>query len=322
MTRQHVLAALIVLSVITSLLGQTAAQAMRNMIQSILAPLGDAGMYITATMKNNFAASGKGGLTPQGAEALEAENKYLLGVSAYWKREAERNEQNLKEVLKFQDAYGPLKDLPCGLVPARVVGEGGLPYDMTRRLNVGTAGKVEAGSVVLLTDRSKALPDGLAVVTSSAMVGKIVAAGAFTAQMQLVTDPQFKSAARIYRLLDPNKPRAVRNTTEGTASVQTLTERNNPPVNCWAEGCGDGLVIKDVWRYESVQAGDLVVTNDRDYLPVEVRIGRVSEVKSDPMHPDRDIIKVKPDAELAALRDVMVVLPIRPIGEGKGKARR
>ena len=48
-------------------------------------------------------------------------------------------------------------------------GEAALPYDQTRRINVGGSQDVTSGSLVLLTDRSKALPSGLAAVTDSAI---------------------------------------------------------------------------------------------------------------------------------------------------------
>ncbi|MGA2265093.1 MAG: rod shape-determining protein MreC [Phycisphaerae bacterium] len=307
-TKRRTLAALIALSVVTTVLGHPAASRLQNLLSPLLAPFRDVGMYLTVTMRQNMEAAGAKGLTLQEQEKLHNELDTLRGYTAYWKHEAEKTQEQLDALQKFQKSYSPVKDLPCELIPARVVGEASLPYTQERSLNVGQDGGAQPGEWVLVTDRSKALPSGLAVVSASALVGRVTGAGAFSAQVQLVTDHHFKTAARIRRIPDPGHPREIRLTAEGNARIEILNEKNNRPIDVQAAGDGaGGLTIADVWRYDNVQPGDLVVTAEDKFLPLEVRIGRVQEVRPDPMHPDRVIIAVRPEADLSTLRNVFVV---------------
>jgi cell shape-determining protein MreC len=316
-SKAQVLSAMVAFSAVTTLLGSGAAQRLRGISQPVLSPLGNVGMYLTTALRHNISGSKE---PAKSREELERDNRGMSGAMAYWKDQAEQKDRQLMELMKFQDTYGPLKDFPCDLIPARVVGEGALPYDQTVRLNAGSSRRVDTGSLVLLTNRSKAMPDGLAIVTSSALVGRVSAAGAFTAQLQLITDPQFKIAARVHRVVDRDKPREIRVISQGAASLQTLTEKNNPPIDHQASGDGKGgMVITDVWRYDTVMPGDLVVCNDNRLLPAPVRIGRVKEVKADPLHPDRATVTVIPDADLRDLREVFVVLPL---AEEKSRGKR
>ncbi|MFA6133106.1 MAG: rod shape-determining protein MreC [Phycisphaerae bacterium] len=319
-SKAQVLAAMIVLSVVTSLLGQRAGQTMRNLVQPLLW-LGRAPHYLATSLRANASAVGRKPLSPQAVEELAGENQSLRGQVAYWRGEAERSDRQARSLLKFQETYGPSKDLPCDLIPARVIGESALPYDLTRRVNVGGSQNVTSGSLVLLTDRSKALPSGLAAVTDSALAGRIIAAGAFTAQLQVVTDKQFDIAARILRLVDPNAPREVRSTRQGSAVSTLLTEQNNEPLDGQAVGNGQGgLTIKDIWRHANVLPGDLVVTHDTRFLPLEVRIGRVSQVQVDTMSPDRVTVTVRPDFDASLATEVFVVLPLKVDGPSGSKA--
>jgi cell shape-determining protein MreC len=307
-TKRRTLAALIALSVVITVLGHPAASRLRNLLQPFLAPFGDAGMYLTVTMRQNMGEVGAKGLTFQEQEKLRNELDTLRGYAAYWKHESEKAQEQLDALQKFQKSYSPVKDLPCELIPARVVGEASLPYTQGRSLNIGQDGGAQPGELVLVTDRSKALPSGLAVVAASALVGRVTGAGAFSAQMQLVTDRHFKTAARIRRILDPARPREIRQTAEGSARVEILNEKNNRPIDVQATGDGaSGLTVADVWRYDNVQPGDLLVTAEDKFLPLEVRIGRVQQVRPDPMHPDRVILTVSPEVDLSTLRNVFVV---------------
>jgi cell shape-determining protein MreC len=307
-TKRHVLAVLIAISVVTTALGRPAAWRLRNLLQPFLSPLGDAGMYLTVAMRENINAAAGQGMSLQEQEKLRHEFDALRGYAAYWKWESEKRQEQLEALRRFQQSYGPVKDLPCELIPARVVGEASLPYSQARSLNVGQDAGAEPGELVLATDRSKALPSGLAVVAASALAGRVTGAGAFSAQMQLVTDRRFKTAGRIRRIPDPNSPREIRLTGDGNARVEVLNEKNNRPIDVQAAGDGaGGLTVADVWRYDNVQAGDLLVTAEDKFLPLEVRIGRVQQVRPDPMHPERVILSVRPEADLGTLRDVFIV---------------
>ena len=170
-----------------------------------------------------------------------------------------------------------------------------------------------SGSAVILTDRSKALPTDLAVVTTSALVGRLVDAGAFVARMQLVTDRDFKVSARIRRLVDPNHPREITIIREGSAAREVLTEHNSVPLDVQAVGDGsNGLVVSHVPEIDNVLPGDLLVTAGEGLLPVEMGIGRVRQAQRDPQNPHHFTLKVAPEADLSNLREVYIVLPLAP----------
>lgn len=321
-TRRRVLVAMVVVSVVTTLLGRPAARSLRHLLGPILAPLGDAGMYLTVAMRTHISAAAGGGMSVQEQARLRQQFDRLRGYAAYWMQASQKAQERLDALLGFQKSYGPVKNLPCELIPARVVGEASLPYDQMRALNVGLEDGAGPGELVLVTDRSKAVPSGLAVVSASALAGQVTSAGPFSAQMMLVTDRRFRTAARIRRVPDPSRPREIRLTGEGTARVEILSEKNNRAIDVEATGDGaDGLVVPDVWRYDNVLPGDLVVTAEGPFLPLEVRIGTVREVRPDLKHAERVIVSVRPEANLAALRDVFIVNSFT-VGASPGPVRR
>ena len=307
-TRRRVLVAMIVVSCATVVLGEGVAEWLRHLVEPILAPLGDAGMYLTVAMRSNIAAAGEAGMSAEEQARLGRQCDTLRHDLLYWKQTAEKAQEQLDALLGFQKSYGPAKGLPCELIPARVVGEASLPYDQARWLNVGRESGAGPGELVVATDRSKAMPSDLAVVSASALVGQVASAGPFSARVMLVTDRRFRTKARIRRIPDPDHPREIRLTDEGRARVAILNEQINRPINVEAIGDGaGGLSIADVWRYDNVLPGDLVVTAEGPFLPLEVRIGNVREVQPDPKHPDRVIVSVRPEIDLGTLRDVFIV---------------
>jgi cell shape-determining protein MreC len=307
-TRRRVLVGLVLVSIVTLALGQAAAERLRHLLGPLLAPLGDAGMYLTVAMRSNIAAAGDGGLSPQEQTHLRRQADALLYDAQYWKSAAEKAQEQLDALLGFQKSYGPVKALPCEMIPARVVGEASLPYDQARALNVGRESGADVGELVLVTDRSKELPSELAVVTSSALAGRVTSAGAFSARMMLVTDRRFRAAARIRRVIDPAYPRQIRLTDQGSARVEMLQEQNNRAIDVEAVGDGaGGLTVADVWRYDNVLPGDLLVTAGGAFCPLEVRIGRVREVRADPKHAERVIVSVRPEVDPGTLRDVFIL---------------
>lgn len=312
-TKRHVLVVMIVVSCVTVALGRGTAETLRHLLGPILAPLGDAGMYLTIAMRTNIAAASDPGMSAEEQADLRRRCETLRDYALYWKQASENAQRQLDALLGFQKSYGPARGLPCELIPARVVGEASLPYDQARSLNVGRESGAGPGELVLATDRSKAMPSELAVVASSGLVGQVISAGPFSARMMLVTDRRFRTRARIRRIPDPDHPREIRLTDEGRARVEVLNEQNNRPITVEAAGDGaGGLVIADVWRYDNVLPGDLVVAAEGPLLPLEVRLGSVHEVRADPKHPDRVIISVRPGTDLGTLRDVFIVNTFTP----------
>ncbi len=160
-TKRHVMAVLIAVSVVTIALGKPAAWRLRNLLQPILSPLGDAGMYLTVAMRKNITAAADRGLSLQEQERLRHEFDVLRGYAAYWKWESEKRLEQLETLRRFQQSYGPVKDLPCELIPARVVGEVSLPYEQGRSLNVGKDAGAEPGELVLFDGSFEGLAFGL-----------------------------------------------------------------------------------------------------------------------------------------------------------------
>ncbi len=315
-SKRSVLVVLVGLAILTYVLGPRTAGSLRGIVQPILAPLGDGGMYLATAMKMAFAPAG---ISPEQARQLKRENALLSGLAAYWKDQAHLHRRRVAGLITFQKSYGPLADLQCELIPARVVAEDSLPYGQTRSLNVGQKDKAVARAPVisaeplLLTDRSKALPTRLAVVTGSALVGRLSQAGAFTSRMTLITDRAFGTRARILRIIDPRNPRKIVITTGGQAAEENLSVENNFLIEVEARGDGaGGLVISDVSEYHNIRPDDMLLTAEDRYLPVPVRIGRIYKVQKNPRHPLREIIWVRPDATLESLRDVYIVVPLGP----------
>jgi cell shape-determining protein MreC len=316
-TRGRVLAVMVAASVLTWVLGQGAAERLRHLLGPLLAPLGDAGMYLTVAMRTNIAAAGQSGLSTEEQARLRREVDTLRYYAQYWKSASEKAQEQLSALLAFQNSYGQVKTLPCELIPARVVGEASLPYHQVRALNAGRDDGVGPGELVVVTDRSKQLPKDLPVVSASALVGQVSSAGPFSAQVMLVTDRRFRTAARIRRVPDPARPRQIRLTDQGSARVETLSEQNNRPIDVEAVGDGaGGLTVADVWRYDNVLAGDFLVTAAGPFCPLEVRIGRVQEVRLDPKHAERVIVSVRPEVDPGTLRDVFIVNALVPGAPG------
>ncbi len=309
-TKKRLLVAGVALSLATSVLGGGVGGRLRGLVQPILAPLGDAGMYLTVAMRKNLATNADGGPSVEEFAKLRDRSDDLMGYAVYWKQQYEVTKAQLDELIGFQQRYAPASGLPCELIPARVVGASALPYSEGVSLNAGQGDGAAAGELVLVHDRAKALPSDLAVVTASALAGRISDAGAFSARLQLITDRDFKTSARIRRIPDAGNPREISVTTEGKAALEFLSAANNRPIDVQAIGDGaGGLTVADVWREDNVLPGDLLVTSAGSGLPIEVRIGVVSAVRPDRDNPRRAIISVRPEADLDALRDVLIVVP-------------
>lgn len=319
-TRKTLLAVLLTASLVVALLGPGPSARLRGWLQVFLVPLGDPGMYLATAFKSHAGKPGMRPISPAEAERLHDENQRLRARIEGLAQELLRAKQQVADVQAIRALYRPVRDLPCELIPARVVGGDSLPYGQTRQVNVGRRDGAEVGARVttrdLVTDRSKALPEGLPAisalrrlntVTGCALVGRLVETGRYTARLQLVTDRGFETAARIRRVIDEDHPRRIK-TAEAS---ETLTAANNRLIDVTARGDGaGGLVVDDVSADHAIRPGDWLVTRDDDAaLPVQILIGKVAEVAD---HPDRPHwlvrLRIQPAANLPALRGVYLVL--------------
>jgi hypothetical protein len=308
---------LMVLSVASIAIGPRLGALLRPPAQAVLAPLSEGGMYLSTMFKAKVHDLGSDSISSQQARDLQAYNQTLAGQADALKAELVSTRRQLATVQKMDHLlFGPLEDIPCELVSARVVGGDSLPYGQTRTLNVRRA---SAGLPVttrnLMTDRSKALPPRLSVITpwcqleevsGCFLVGRLIDTGEFTARLQLITDNGFSIQARIQRNIDPTHPRDVID----NGVRKTLNTELPQLIEIKVKGDGVGALraysVKDDYK---VQAGDLLVTcNDDPLLPAQVRIGEVTEVTPATKSGFNDL-RIRPLADLAGLREVYVVVP-------------
>ena len=315
LSKQRGVIILLIASCVLSFLGSGLSDRLRQAAAPVLAPIGDGGMYIKTLLESQLASGTTGGLTAEEADKLRQRYRSVQDELRVVRGE---RDALMAQRQKVDSLYGRLRStFLCKLMPARVVGEGSLSYGQSRALNAGTRRGAQEGALVttrtLLTDREKKLPSDLAVISQTAVVGRIVAAGPFTARMALVTDRGFVVHARIWRVLHRDKPREITAEAPGGGMAEApLTDANNRPIDVEARGDGvDALVCEeDVQAYHNILPGDLLVTSGRDaFLPAEIRIGEVRKVTRRAKHPGFVTLKITPAADLATLRDVYIVYP-------------
>jgi len=316
-TRRRLLAAALVTSVASSLAGQPLAGWIRPRVQAVFMPFGDGGMYLTRAFTEKVENAVSRSLEPTEARKLRRENENLRNVIFQLERRLHDQQQRLSEVQGFRNLYGRGREFPWILLPARVVLADSLPYGKTRTLNVGGAHGVTNGlrvtERILLTGRAKAIwPENLSVVTATALVGRVVESSAQTARLQLLTDPGCRMLAKIVR--DPSRRREITLVPQG---LRVPLSKDNAVVNEIVEVQGDGsnlLIVSNVKEYHNVWPGDYLVSCREDYyLPAGVLIGRVERVEPYPKSPGFVRLRVRPQADLANLRNVYIVVP-RPVG--------
>jgi len=295
----------VALAVVTSMLGPKFSAHLRVIPQYALGPLGDGGMYLATGLKARLGNSPKPLTAPEVDEIIR-KNEELLGRTI-------AAERKLAEYLRHEktrrNICGRVLDFPCDLIPARVVAADAMPYGRTR-LITGASGR--AGMKVttrrLLTDRSKALPERLATIHGTALVGRLMETGEFSARLQLITDAGFQIRARILRIINRQNRRRV--TTAGR--IQPLTGGINRLIEVLARGDGKGgMIVTGVQADENVRPGDWLVTrNDDALLPAQIRIGKVVEVAENAKDPHIVNLRIAPHENLDALREVYVVVPL------------
>lgn len=312
-SKQTIFLLLLVFSLLSAMLGQWVARPLRRVAYVVLAPLSDMGTRASTAIESKVAEIKSPTISQDDARRLEQENQVLgAQVDSLAQRIIEKDRQ-IGEILKVRQMCDPNNDLPCDIIPARVIGNDSLPYGQTL---IVTPGQVREGSPVttrlLLTNRSKALPTQLSVVTSTTLVGRVVDTGAFAARLQLLTDRAFRIDARVRRVLDPAKPRTINAMRGSTMVRQTLTNENNVLVDVMgARGDGDRHVaVVNVKDESQIMPGDELVTRGDDrFMPAQILIGKVVDVQGDPKHAGFVSLTVAPAADLDSLREVFIIAP-------------
>lgn len=337
--KQRALAVMVMASMAMIVFGDRVGEYVRIPAQYLVAPVGEATMYVVAGVKSHAGKSDK----PISAEELQVlirEQQMLAHTMARQLQELRNisiDMQDFQRVgkVRVSPSYSPAPGVTAGLVPARVLAEDSLPYGQTRLVARGRRDGVQKGQSVvtvrqLVTDRAKALPEGLSVVAPTeqfgteidrklaraVVVGKVVQTSAFSAQMVLVTDTQFKAEdLLILRILGDNPPRRI--TVDGREVP--LDESNNDPIRVTAVGNGKELEIKgSVPAEHKIQKGDwLVMPYELTYWPTDILVGLVSRV-DDPGNGHQKIY-VQPAADLSSLRMVYIMIPevTAPAGGGR-----
>jgi len=312
-----VLTAMLAAAGLCALLGPGFSGRLRSAVGSVLAPLGDGGMYLATSVESRGETIGQRGLSPQEARRLADTNDRLRRSLATLEAE---NARLIGERGELSRLYGAIPYGQWELVPARVVAADSLPYGRSRLINAGRSRGAAADEAVttrsLLTDRSKALPPNLAAITGSALAGRIVEAGAFTARLQLVIDRGFRTRARVHRAVDGRRITVMEG---GLATEQPLSGDRNRAIPVEARGDGTALLVEDVNAYHAIAPGDWLMTpGDDAFLPAQVPIGRVIEVIDDPKRRGLFVsLRVEPAADLDILREVYLVVPATTsAGEG------
>ncbi|MCY2932186.1 MAG: hypothetical protein NTV86_22360 [Planctomycetota bacterium] len=338
--KQRALGIMVMLSTAMIVLGERVGEYVRIPAQYLVAPVGEATMYVVAGVKSHAGKSDK----PISAEELEVFIRqqqmlaHTMGRQLQEFRSISIDMQEFQHVgkVRISQSYNPTPGVTAGLIPARVLAEDSLPYGQTRLVARGRrAGVLKGQSVVtirqLVTDRAKALPEGLSVVAPTdqfgtetdrllaraVLVGKVIQTSAFSAQMVLVTDTQFKAEDMlILRVLKDNPPRRI--TVDGREAP--LDESNNEPIRVTAVGNGKELEIKgSVPAEHKVQKGDwLVMPYEMTYWPTDILVGLVSRVE-DPGTGHQKVY-VQPAADLSSLGTVYIMIPevtAAPSGGGR-----
>ena len=311
LTVRRLAAALLLFTVVTSFLGPDVARRIRRAPQALLAPFGDAGMLVTSTIQTHV---GPGrGYTEEDIARLEQENQALRGRVVDLQGQVHVLRERVPEMRRI---FGRLdrSQMNYELIPARVVARDAAPYGDTAVLNAGSRDGAVRGARVttrgLLTDASKKLPsEGYAVLTSSALVGRLSDSWAFGATLQLVTDRAFRMQGAIHR--DAVKtPRQIRIIEKGRAREVELTPDNNRPIPVTAVGNGKSVTAGPVAAFHNIRPGDILATVEDPLLPARVVVGRVAEAQPDPKNPGFVELTIEPVADLDALRNVYVFVPL------------
>jgi hypothetical protein len=297
-------------------------QGPRELLAPLLAPVGRVLSVLSLNVRRNASAGAP--LDDETARQFLQDNEALQRqltqylVSQNERQAASSHQFWLQEKTRLEQAdawtRAMPREFPCMILPARVVAGPATPYQRTRTLQMKRS-SVSVGDFVttraILINRSTALPGTPAVLSSSAVVGRIIESGAWTAHLQLVTDQNFQLKAFVQRVFDPKHPRQIEDIGPGTGQPRSrpLREDDGPvPVNL--TGCGDGLISAAVSEGHAIAPGDLVLTMGEDgRLPMAVVVGRVRSCEPVGNSSRHVRLRVEPEAKLDTLENVYIVLP-------------
>ncbi len=328
LTRDHLLKGVLCLSVISCFAWPRGFERPRAVLAPILAPLSHGGAYVAATVKRNLTdliggvadeqalRDALAGNEPLRRQLSEHINDALLRRVVAQEQLLAKYQRQMVELSNARRAVG--EGFPCMLLPASVIGASPTAFGHTRLLR--PAGPAAAGEYVttreLLTDRPTAIPEQVAVLSASSVIGRIVSGGAWTAHVQLVIDPDFHMRAYVVRVVYEDRERLIRIEEVDPDSGRTvLRERAltvyDPPIPVNLTGSGAAMTSAPAPAHHAIEPGDFIVTmGDDGWLPLQVTIGVVERVVDLADSPKHVALKIAPAADLSSLRSVIVVVPL------------
>lgn len=198
------------------------------------------------------------------------ENQDLRGRVATLEMEMQRQQDRLREADRLQEIADVKPGLPFDTLLAQVIATDGVPWYRTVTLNRGLDNGVTLNAPVIST---------------TGVVGRVVAVGPHAAKVQLLLDHESGLGIRIER----SRITAV---VSGQAG--------------FADHVGNLLAMKFVPALADVETGDVVVTSGLDRMfPKGLMVGRVQSVKGGGGL-FKDIL-VAPSAHFERLEELMVI---------------
>lgn len=317
------LAGLCLLSVVCMVVPVRYARWPGRALRPALAPIGDAGMYLTTRMRGRLGElTGRRSDDPEGVVHFDHALRQTL----------ERQLEELGELRRWRGVLGD--EFLCRLLPARVVGVEPLPLRDRRVVSAGADSRVRGGDLVttrrVLHPIEVALPPELAVLGRNAVVGKILSPAAHTATLQLVTDPGFSMPGQLWRMVGPGQKRTFHIEGSGGDWTQHIDENTGkvarpagrpvagapgrfkpfPSIPVRMDGDGRQIVLAHVPEKHGVAPGDFLTTDVSELLPFGIPIGYVERTQRETGDAHFVRVFVKPMDELDSLRRVYIIQPI------------
>jgi hypothetical protein len=292
----------------------------------VLAPISHAGTYTSASVGRNVREMIGRPIDRESVREILRANPELRRemhqhiddamrerMAAYEMQIAGQREQ-LTALGQWREEFD--RDFPCMLMPATVISRGSAtPYERSRLLRMRKRTEIDQFVTTreLLTYRPTAPLGEPAVLSGTAVVGRIRRPGAWTAQLQLITDADFLMQAFVHRTVTPHGNRQVTIAGPGGVPESRPLRWDDPWVPVDLRGRGDCMATDAVPARHGIEIGDYVLTRGDDRrLPIGVVIGKVAKVHPVPDSPKHVTLEVAPSADLEHLRDVYIVVPRPP----------
>jgi rod shape-determining protein MreC len=197
---------------------------------------------------------------------VHEENERLAAELAELRAQLNEGREAMMENLRLHELLGFSRADAGKLVAAPVIG-----VSPTHRRTITISKGAGAG-----------IAEGMAVVTSAGVVGKVVATYGDTAEVQLLVDSASAVAARVQR------------------SRARVTVRGN--------GSETALQLANALRTDDIEEGDLLVTSGTDRIfPKGLVVGRIGRIDRKPygMYQEGEVL---PAVDVSGLEEVLVVV--------------